>query len=87
MWTSEQQIVKSLKQCRLNLNNYIFLKCRYYITNSSLTILGILKLEPPCQQLYYKDEIMNGDKTLIECGLDFNFAKAHTPAIIGLALK
>jgi len=30
---------------------------------------------------------MDGEKTLIECGLDFNFAKPHTPAIIGLALK
>lgn len=83
-WTTN---CKTLKQSRLKLNNCIFLKCRYYITNYNLSSLGIIKIKPSCQQLYYNDEIMDGEKTLIECGLDFNFAKPHTPAIIGLALK
>ncbi|KAL5239276.1 hypothetical protein ACI65C_006686 [Semiaphis heraclei] len=72
---------------RKNLTLFVDAKDNIPVNELKKMIGSILKLEPPCQQLYYKDEIMNGDKTLIECGLDFNFAKAHTPAIIGLALK
>ncbi|XP_050429000.1 elongin-B [Adelges cooleyi] len=47
----------------------------------------IIKVPPQNQQLYYKDEIMDDTKTLTECGLNANIAKAQCPAIIGLALR
>lgn len=50
-------------------------------------ILGIIKVSPQNQQLYYKDEIMDETKTLFDCGLSAAVAKAQNPAIIGLALK
>jgi len=52
-----------------------------------IIILDIIKVPPTNQQLYYKDEIMDGTKTLSECGLNSTIAKAQSPATIGLALK
>lgn len=56
-------------------------------TTLPIIILGIVKVPPADQQLYYKDEIMDGTKTLAECGLNSTIAKAQSPANIGLALK
>lgn len=50
-------------------------------------IACIIKVSPQNQQLYYKDEIMDESKTLLECGLSSTTAKAQSPATIGLALK
>uniref|UniRef100_A0A2S2P6E1 Transcription elongation factor B polypeptide 2 n=1 Tax=Schizaphis graminum TaxID=13262 RepID=A0A2S2P6E1_SCHGA len=58
------------------------------LVNELKKIIGcIIKVAPANQQLYYKDEIMDGSKTLSECGLNSSIAKAQSPALIGLALK
>lgn len=59
----------------------------FKFTTLLIIILGIIKVAPANQQLYYKDEIMDGSKTLSECGLNSSIAKAQSPATIGLALK
>jgi transcription elongation factor B subunit 2 len=48
---------------------------------------GILKVAPQNQQLFYKDEIMDENKTLSDCGLNATIAKAQSPALVGLALR
>jgi len=50
-------------------------------------IACIIKVPPHDQQLYYKDELMVETKTLLDCGLSSNIAKAQSPATIGLALR
>jgi len=50
-----------------------------------IIILGIIKVAPANQQLYYENEIMDETKTLSECGL--NSITAENPATIGLTLK
>jgi len=78
---------KLWKQGRLKLNYCIFLKCRYYITNYCGTILGIIKVIPSSIQLYYEGKIMDGTKTLYDCGLNSFTANVMRPATIGLTLK
>ncbi|XP_025417304.1 elongin-B [Sipha flava] len=50
-------------------------------------ISRILKVAPQNQQLFYKDEIMDENKTLSDCGLNATIAKAQSPALVGLALR
>jgi len=72
----------------LLLISYILFKKKFLKVTILLTyILGIIKVSPQNQQLYYKDEIMDESKTLLDCGLSSTVAKAQSPATIGLALK
>lgn len=51
-------------------------------------IEGILKVPPPSQMLFSKDNLlMEDEKTLAEYGLTSCTAKAQNPACIGLALR
>lgn len=59
----------------------------YLIYKLLTNILGILKVSTQNQQLFYKDEIMDENKTLSDCGINASIAKAQNPASIGLALR
>jgi len=51
-------------------------------------IEGITKKPPGEQKLFNRDDqIMDDEKTLSDCGLNSNVAKAQSPAEIGLAFK
>ncbi|XP_022658321.1 elongin-B-like [Varroa jacobsoni] len=50
-------------------------------------IHGILKIKPEEQRLYHNDIQMDDNKTLTDCGLNANSAKAQAPATIGLAVS
>lgn len=50
-------------------------------------ILAVIKVPAQNQQLYYKDEVLDDSKTLVECGLGSTVARAQNPAAIGLALR
>lgn len=71
------------KQLRLKFI-YLFV---FKFTTLLIIIIGIIKVAPANQQLYYKDEIMDESKTLTECGLNSSIAKAQSPATIGLAVR
>lgn len=76
----EQTIVKTIK-------TKIYLFVCFKFTTLWIIIIGIIKVGPANQQLYYKDEIMDETKTLTECGLNSSIAKAQSPATIGLAVR
>lgn len=50
-------------------------------------IQGITQTDPEDQSLYYKNEILDDNKTLGDYNLNFATAKAQTPATIGLAFS
>ncbi|XP_022181597.1 elongin-B-like [Myzus persicae] len=70
-------------------NQTIFLDAKDNILVNKLKnkIGSIIKVVPSSLQLYYKDKIMDGTKTLSNCGLNSITAEALNPATIGLTLK
>ena len=45
-----------------------------------------LQVAPEEQQLFYNDTLLEESKSLVDCGLNTNTAKAQSPATIGLAI-
>ncbi|KAK3919599.1 Elongin-B [Frankliniella fusca] len=51
-------------------------------------IQGITKFAPENQQLFSKDnELMEDSKSLLDCGITANSAKAQSPAQVNLAVR
>ena len=50
-------------------------------------IEGITKRSPEDQQLFKDGEILENTKTLGDCGLSANVAKAQAPASLGLSFR
>ncbi|XP_038053817.1 elongin-B-like [Patiria miniata] len=50
-------------------------------------IEGIIKRSPEDQKLFKDKEELDNTKTLADCGLTSNTAKAQAPAMLGLACK
>ncbi|XP_003747131.1 elongin-B [Galendromus occidentalis] len=49
-------------------------------------IQGILKVAPEEQQLFHNETLLEENKSLVDCGLNTNTARAQSPATIGLAI-
>ena len=50
-------------------------------------IEGITKRSPEDQQLFKDGDVLDDTKTLGDCGLTSNTAKAQAPAMLGLAFR
>ena len=48
---------------------------------------GIVKKTPEDLRLFYRDEVMEDDKKLVDLGLTDQTTKPQSPAVIGLVFK
>ncbi|PFX28505.1 Transcription elongation factor B polypeptide 2 [Stylophora pistillata] len=67
----------------------IFLDCKEATTVYELKkmVEGITKKAPEDQRLYKDDQILDDAKTLEDCGITTQTAKAQSPALISLSFK